>query len=73
MKQKALFNHLKERNLTNRQAEVTVLVSTGYSNKEAAEELFVTENIVKIHLQEIFKALNLNSRAQLIVYCLPYL
>lgn len=50
-------------------AEMAVVenVVIGLSNKEAAENLFVTEKTIKFHLTKIYKKLNVKSRAQLIV------
>ncbi|WP_374029758.1 response regulator transcription factor [Bdellovibrio bacteriovorus] len=42
-------------------------VAKGYSNKEIAEMLFVTEKTVKFHLTNIYKKEDVKSRAQLIV------
>ncbi len=57
--------------LSNREAEVAELVTQGLSNKEVANRLFVTEKTVKFHLTNIYKKMNVKSRAQLIVWCLP--
>lgn len=61
---------LKE-GLSNRETEVAELVTQGLSNKEVANRLFVTEKTVKFHLTNIYKKMNVKSRAQLIVWCLP--
>ena len=57
--------------LSNREAEVADLVIQGLSNKDVANRLFVTEKTVKFHLTNIYKKMNVKSRAQLIVWCLP--
>lgn len=64
---------LIQKGLSNREAEVGELVSKGLSNKEVANQLFVTEKTVKFHLTNIYKKMNVKSRAQLIVWCLPHL
>src|SRR3989338_1450087 len=64
---------LIQKGLSNREAEVADLVSKGLSNKEVANQLFVTEKTVKFHLTNIYKKMNVKSRAQLIVWCLPHL
>lgn len=64
---------LIQRGLSNREAEVAELVSKGLSNKEVANQLFVTEKTVKFHLTNIYKKMSVKSRAQLIVWCLPHL
>lgn len=54
--------------LTAREMEVTQLLAKGASNKVIARELNVSESTVKIHVQNILKKLNLNSRVQIAVY-----
>ena len=64
---------INQKGLSNREAEVAELVTKGLSNKEVANQLFVTEKTVKFHLTNIYKKMNLKSRAQLIVWCMPHL
>src|SRR5689334_6871009 len=64
---------LIQKGLSSREAEVAELVTKGLSNKEVANQLFVTEKTVKSHLTNIYKKMNVKSRAQLIVWCLPHL
>ncbi len=64
---------LTQRGLSNREAEVAELVTKGLSNKEVASQLFVTEKTVKFHLTNIYKKMNVKSRAQLIVWCMPHM
>jgi DNA-binding CsgD family transcriptional regulator len=59
--------------LSKREAEVAELVSTGLSNKEVADKLFVTEKTIKFHLTNIYRKMNISSRTQLIVWSLPYM
>lgn len=63
---------INQKGLSNREAEVAELVTKGLSNKEVANQLFVTEKTVKFHLTNIYKKMNLKSRAQLIVWCMPH-
>ena len=49
--------------LSQRQVEVLNLISEGYSNREAAAVLGVSENTVKTHMKRIFSQLNVNTRA----------
>ena len=63
---------LAQRGLSHREAEVAELVSKGLSNKEVASQLFVTEKTVKFHLTNIYKKMQVKSRAQLIVWCVPH-
>lgn len=68
-----LRNHLLNAGLSNREAEVAVVVAKGLSNKDVASKLFVTEKTIKFHLTNIYRKLKVKSRAQLIVWCSPHL
>ena len=68
-----LKNVLAEKGLTSQESDVTELVAKGLSNKEVANQLFITEQDVKLNLELIYKNLEVKSRAQMIVFCLPYL
>lgn len=59
--------------LTARQKDMVELVCKGWSNAEIATATFCTERAVKLQLTKIYKAMDVKSRAQLIVRCLPYL
>ncbi len=63
---------LIQKGLSNRESEVAELVTKGMSNKEVANQLFVTEKTVKFHLTNIYKKMSVKSRAQLIVWCMPH-
>ncbi len=58
----------KEKNkkslLTEREKDVLLLVTEGYTNKEIAQELFLTEYTIKSHLLNIFKKLNVKNRTK---------
>ena len=56
--------------LTTREKEIVQCLAHGESNKEIARHLNVAESTVKIHVQNIFKKLNLNSRVQVAVYAI---
>lgn len=62
---------LKNKGLTKIQRKIAQLVSMGLSNAEVANQLFLTETGVKLNIGAIYAKLNLKSRAQLIVWCLP--
>lgn len=49
------MNHL----LTNRELEVLSLMAKGYSNKEIAEELFITEATVITHIRHLYQKLEI--------------
>ena len=54
--------------LTDRELQVLRLVARGMSNREAAEELFISENTVKNHVRNILEKLHLHSRMEAVVY-----
>lgn len=53
--------------LTGRQREVMALLAQGKSNKEIASELGLAAGTVKIHISNIFKALNVRNRTQAVI------
>jgi DNA-binding NarL/FixJ family response regulator len=57
-----------DKTLSKREREILDLVGKGNTNKEVGEELFISENTVKVHLKNILAKLNLKNRQQLIAY-----
>lgn len=53
--------------LSRREAEVAGLVADGYSNREIAEQLFISQDTVKKHLSKALAAYGCNSRTQLAI------
>jgi len=56
--------------LTVREQEVLRHLAAGLSNKEIAEDLFISEKTVKSHLNSIFKKLSVTRRLQAILYAI---
>ena len=54
--------------LTAREREVLQLIAKGYSNREIAEELYITERTVKNHVNSILRSLNLRDRTQAAIF-----
>ena len=54
--------------LSSREIEVLDCVAHGFSNKEIADELFVTEQTVKNHMTSVLKKLDVNDRVQAVLY-----
>jgi DNA-binding NarL/FixJ family response regulator len=53
--------------LTSREREVSLLIASGLSNAEIAQELYITDTTVKTHVTHILQKLNLRDRVQLVV------
>jgi DNA-binding NarL/FixJ family response regulator len=56
--------------LTAREVEVMRLVGVGATNREIAQQLFISEGTVKSHLTSIFNRLSLKNRSQLAIYAI---
>jgi two-component system NarL family response regulator len=54
--------------LTERELEVLRLVAKGLNNREAAKELYISENTVKNHVRNILEKLQLHSRMEAVMY-----
>ena len=51
--------------LTTSELRVARLAADGFTNREIAERLFVTERTVETHLRHAFQKLDISSRLQL--------
>ena len=54
--------------LTSRELEVLKLVAKGMSNREIADELYISDNTVKNHIRNILEKLHLHSRMEAVIY-----
>ena len=54
--------------LSAREREILMLIARGDSNKGIARALDIAETTVKVHVQHIFRKLNLSSRVQVAIY-----
>lgn len=62
----------KDDSLTPRELDVLQLMVKGLSNKEIAEQLFISDKTVKIHVSNILKKLGVKSRSQAIIYAIQH-
>ena len=59
-----------ETKLSEREREVLELIAKGYTNKEIAKELFLSEKTVKNHVSNIFKKINVTDRTKAAIYAM---
>lgn len=58
----------EEQDLSRREGEVLQYVTRGYTNKDIAGTLFISENTVKVHLRNILDKLHMKNRAEAATY-----
>ena len=63
--------HEKDR-FSPRERDILLSLAHGESNKEIARKLDLAESTVKIHVQNIFKKLNMSSRVQVALYAVEH-
>ena len=54
--------------LTKREREIAALASTGMTNQQIADQLYLSEHTVKLHISNILKKLGLSNRTQLAIF-----
>ncbi|GGK28675.1 DNA-binding response regulator [Caldalkalibacillus thermarum] len=59
--------NMGEIRLTQKEEEILVKIAQGKSNRAIADELLVSQRSIERHLTEMFRKMNVNSRAELIV------
>ncbi|QSB10836.1 helix-turn-helix transcriptional regulator [Lysinibacillus fusiformis] len=59
--------------MTEREREVLNFVFKGLKNGEIAQQLFVSENTIKKHLQNLYRKFQVTNRTQLLAKCLKYI
>lgn len=67
-KSRSLLNMAEEKGLSKREKEIGSLVVKGYRNKAIAEQLYISEQTVKSHLNKIYKKLGVKSRINLAIF-----
>lgn len=54
--------------MTGRERQVAALAGTGYTNKDIAQELGITEKTARYHLGNIFEKLGVSNRIELLLF-----
>jgi two-component system NarL family response regulator len=65
-----LAEHASAPELTGREREIVQLMAAGKTNREIAEQLFVSEGTVKTHINHIFDKLGVQDRTQAVLAAL---
>jgi DNA-binding NarL/FixJ family response regulator len=65
---KGLHGEGEQKLLTDREREILKLISKEYTNRDIAEELFISERTVETHRQNIFRKTRTNNMVGLIKY-----
>ncbi|MGN1400657.1 MAG: response regulator [Bacillus sp. (in: firmicutes)] len=58
--------------LTNREMEILLLMTEGKSNQEIADELFIAQKTVKVHVSNILSKLDVQDRTQAVIYAFKH-
>lgn len=58
--------------LTNREMEVLLLMASGKSNQEIADDLFIALKTVKVHVSNILSKLEVQDRTQAVIYAFQH-
>jgi DNA-binding NarL/FixJ family response regulator len=66
-----LAEHLGDESLTARELEVLRLIAKGQRNKEIAEQLFISEETVKVHVKHIMEKLGASGRTEAVAIAVP--
>jgi two-component system, NarL family, response regulator DevR len=64
--------HLPGEELTEREREVLALVARGYTNKQIADTLSITEKTARNHVSHILEKLGLSRRSEAAAYAVEY-
>jgi len=62
----------RERLLTRRETEIIALIEGGYTNKEIAKKLALSEAAVKHHLTDMFDKLGVSNRLELVLFSIDH-
>jgi DNA-binding NarL/FixJ family response regulator len=58
--------------LSSRELEIVGLIANGFTNKEIAQKLSITDNTSKVHIRNILNKLQLRNRQHLAAYAVQH-
>jgi DNA-binding NarL/FixJ family response regulator len=61
-----IIGNIRRFNLTKREEEISILTINGYSNREIADQLYISEQTVKEHISNIFQKLRVRKKIELV-------
>ena len=61
------YDKIRELGLSSRELDVLQELVKGHTNKQMADNLFISESTVKTHLSNLFNKLNVSNRTQAII------
>lgn len=64
------LGNAKSATLSVKEKEVVGIITQGFTNKEAAKKLHISEPTIKTHLNHIFRKLDIKNRTQLVTYAI---
>ncbi|SFE96496.1 response regulator transcription factor [Fictibacillus sp. FJAT-27399] len=74
-----MMNRMRQKNhqqpheeLTSRELEVLLLMTEGKSNQEIADQLFIAQKTVKVHVSNILNKLDVQDRTQAVIYAFKH-
>ena len=62
--EKPVLDEEKRQEFTERELELLIFLSKGYTNQEIADSVFISTNTVKTHLKKLFIKLGVSNRTQ---------
>ncbi|TWT16130.1 response regulator [Planomicrobium sp. CPCC 101079] len=65
-------SHVPHEDLTEREMEILLLMASGYSNQEIADELFIALKTVKTHVSNLLAKLEVHDRTQAVIYAFQH-
>ncbi|MGI2327858.1 response regulator transcription factor [Planococcus sp. YIM B11945] len=65
-------SHVLHEDLTEREMEILLLLATGYTNQEIADELVIALKTVKTHVSNLLSKLEVHDRTQAVIYAFQH-